>query len=169
MRVRNELQRRGFECELIERKTGANLDIEKIIKLIESSDCIVALLSTSYEYEKICQFEIVYGYKLGKVLLPIAVQAKYRPDYWLEEIFPRNRVAECKLATMKRDLLTLEKDIIALARIKPAQMARADINTSLLCQILWIAFKVSRVRSVFIYVCITRKFFVFWFRQGDCF
>ncbi len=136
MRIRNDLQRRGFDCELIERKTDSNLDIEKIIKSIENSDCIVALLSTSYEYEKTCQFEIVYAYKLGKILLPVAVQGKYKPDYWLEEIFPRNRVIECKLATMKKDLLMLEKDIITLGKIKPALTSIPEVNSTVLCQIL---------------------------------
>ena len=66
MRIRNELARRGYQCDLIDRKTANNLDIEKVTKLIESAECILACLSTSYEYEKICQFEMVYAYKLGK-------------------------------------------------------------------------------------------------------
>lgn len=134
MRIRNELQRGGFECELIERKTAQNLDIDKIIKTVEAADCIIALLSTSYEYEKICQFEIVYGYKLGKVLLPIAVQSKYKPDYWLEEIFARNRVPECRLASIKRDLVYVERDIEMIAKIKPNK--EEEEVSSILCTII---------------------------------
>lgn len=141
MRVRNDLQHRGFECELIERKSAQNLDIEKIIKQIESSDCIVALLSTSYEYEKICQLEIVYGFKLGKVIIPVAVQPKYRADYWLEEIFEKTRIPECKLSTIRKDLFHLEKEIISYAKIKPTpthigHTNIADTTASILCQII---------------------------------
>lgn len=133
MRIRNELQKSGFECELIERKTAQNLDIDKIIKAVEAADCILAMLSTSYEYDKICQFEIVYGCKLGKVLLPIAVQSKYKPDYWLEEIFARSRVPECRLASIKKDLVYVERDIVEVAKIAPARDEAVD---SVLCNII---------------------------------
>ncbi len=144
MRIRNELMGRGFRVELIDRKIGANFDIEKVIRTLENSDCILACLSSSYEYEKICQFEICYAHKIGKFVLPIAVQAKYKPDYWLEAIFPRNRVPECKLATMRRDIIYLERDIIQYAKIKPSQQQRQqqesnhnNISTaSMMCNIL---------------------------------
>ncbi len=160
MRIRNDLQARGFECELIERKTAQNLDIDKVIKTIEAADCIIALLSTSYEYEKICQFEIVYGYKLGKILLPIAVQNKYKPDYWLEEIFARSRVPECRLPSIKKDLAYVERDLELIAKIVPANREQ-EVSSSLLCSVLWMSILSLALISVgsmlLLWVCVNRR------------
>ena len=71
----------------------------------------------------------------GKIILPIAVQTRYKPDYWLEEIFPRNRVPELKLATIRRDIVHLERDIMQYAKIKPVQSV-ADASASIACHIL---------------------------------
>lgn len=118
MRIRNELENSGYDVDLIERKTANNLDIEKVIKTIERSKLIIACLSASFEYEKICQFEIIYAKRIGKLILPLNVHAKYKPDYWVEEVFAGSRILECKLQTVKRDMIIFQRDISLLIKIK---------------------------------------------------
>jgi len=86
MRIRNELELKGYDVDLIDRKTTNYMDIEKIIKTIEKAEIIIACLSASFEYEKICQFEIIYAKRISKTIIPLVVQPKYRPDYWVEEV-----------------------------------------------------------------------------------
>ena len=102
-------------------KTVNELDIEKIIKLIEKCEIVIACLSASFEYEKICQFEIVYANRIGKLVMPLNIQAKYKPDYWVEEVFPRNRIIDCRLNTMNRDIRIFTREISIMLNMKKAK------------------------------------------------
>lgn len=145
MRIRLELEQRGFSAELIQRKTSfeKKIDFESIIKSIETCDCMVICASSSFEFEKICQFETMYALKLQKVIIPVVVQAKYLPDYWLEPFVEFRRVINVNLASIKNDMNLLSKEICLNAKIKPKSIQREnnfttleDSNRSRTCQIL---------------------------------
>jgi len=121
MRLRNELEYNGFNSELIERKSMNNFDIVNIIKSIENCECLIICLSSAYEYEKICQFETVLAKKLGKIVIPVLVQSKYTPDYWLENILDDTKSILISLASIKNDVHILVKEITYKTGLKPKQ------------------------------------------------
>ncbi len=121
MRLRNELEYNGFSSELIERKSMNNFDIVNIIKSIENCECLIICLSSAYEYEKICQFETILAKKLGKCLIPVLVQSKYTPDYWLENILDDTKPILISLASIKNDVYSLVKEISNKTGLKPKQ------------------------------------------------
>lgn len=139
MRIRNELELRGFEAELIQRKIENSFDIEKVIKSIENSECLLVCMSSSYEYEKMCQFEVHYANKLDKVIIPLNVQPKYEPDYWLEAIVEENKEFNIALSSIRNDAALVSKEIQQRTRIKPKPTKLnpdSDVANSRTCQIL---------------------------------
>jgi len=139
MRIRNELELRGFEAELIQRKIENNFDIEKVLKSIENCECVLVCMSSSYEYEKMCQFEVHYANILDKVIIPLIVQPKYEPDYWLEAIVQENKEFYVALGTIKNDATLLSKEIQQRTKIRPKITKLNPVSgnaNSRTCQIL---------------------------------
>ena len=99
-----------------------------MIKLIEKCEIVIACLSASFEYEKICQFEIVYANRIGKMIMPLNIQAKYKPDYWVEEIFARNRILDCRLNTINRDMRLFTRDISLMLKTKQSKKETFYMN-----------------------------------------
>ena len=138
LRIKNELEDRGFDIRLIHHKTEREFDIDRILKMIEESDCVLICFSASYEFEKVCQFEATYAHKLGKVLIPISVQSYYVPDYWVEEIFFSRRFYEVKLSTIKRNINFLSREVVSILKMEPMPFMENDfmMTPSTTCKIL---------------------------------
>jgi hypothetical protein len=112
LRMRNELESLGYEVTLNERKLAGNHDFfEGLLKSIENADCVLICMSSSYENDKLCHFEAFYGKKLKKFIMPIIVEEKYEPDYWLEKYVIDFSAMKVSLNTIQSDVLEMSKSI----------------------------------------------------------
>lgn len=83
---------------------------------------MIMCVSPSYEYDKLCQFEAELAIRLGKPYIVVNVQAKYEPDYWLENIVENRNVVSFGLATCKHDITLIIDEIDSIARgVVPAR------------------------------------------------
>lgn len=68
-------------------------------------------LSSSYEGDKLCQFEAELAIRLGKPYVTVNVQNRYAPDYWLETVAEKHKVLQFGLATARGDIEAVAEEI----------------------------------------------------------
>jgi hypothetical protein len=118
MRMRNELAKCEYTVRLVEKKTNGKYDIESVTKTIRACSVFIMCVSSSYEYDKLCQLEADLASKLGKHVIPVNVQGKYVPDYWLEAIIDGNNVIPFSLTNVKNDMTLVDQEIYARLNAK---------------------------------------------------
>lgn len=112
MKIRNELEKLNYKVKLLERKSQLQkFDIDAIIKSIGECQVMMVCVSSSYEYDKISQFEADLAMKLDKLILPVNVQNKYMPDYWLEVVVESKTIVPFNLTTVRSDIMAIAKEI----------------------------------------------------------
>ena len=57
--------------------------MQRMADAIEQSRCILICMSENYFLSSYCQLEAQYAFQKQRVLIPIKVQAGYKPDAWL--------------------------------------------------------------------------------------
>ena len=57
--------------------------LESMGRAVEQASLIILCMTEKYKTSPNCQSEAEYAHRLGKPLLPILLQTKYRPDGWL--------------------------------------------------------------------------------------
>lgn len=112
MKIRNELEKSGFDVALLERKENGKLSIEYMMRSLEQRGVFLMCMSPSYEFDKLNQFEAEYACKLRKTIIPVNIQAKYTPDYWLESMVENTNVIQFNLSNLKNDLAVLRNEIV---------------------------------------------------------
>ena len=119
LRIKHELENRGYTVVMSERKAGKSFDMDKVIRAIEMCSCLLACISSSYQCEQLCQLEVHYASKLNKTIVPCIVQPTYEPDYWLESLMREKRSIKVKLPSIVGDMNALSKEIASKAKLKP--------------------------------------------------
>ena len=77
-RLRHEGYRLWIDVEHMHGST-----LECMAHAVEQATCVIVCMTEKYKQSPNCQSEAEYAYRLKKPLVPILLQAKYRPDGWL--------------------------------------------------------------------------------------
>lgn len=79
--------------------------------IAEECGLLIMCLSSSYEGDKLCQFEAELAMRLGKPYVTVNVQSRYAPDYWLETVVEKHKVLQFGLATARGDIEAVADEI----------------------------------------------------------
>ena len=82
-----------------------------LILIVEECGLLIMCISSSYEGDKLCQFEAELAMRLGKPYVAVNVQNRYAPDYWLETVAEKHKVLQFGLATARSDIEAVADEI----------------------------------------------------------
>ncbi|XP_067931490.1 uncharacterized protein [Watersipora subatra] len=83
-KVRERLRKEGYRVWIdYERMSKCGNTLEAMARAVENAALLVPVLTEKYKASAACRQEISYAARMQKKLVPLRMQAKYRPDGWL--------------------------------------------------------------------------------------
>ncbi|XP_064620815.1 uncharacterized protein LOC135483734 [Lineus longissimus] len=81
-KISDSLKASGYKTWIdVEQMEGSTL--QAMAEAVEDSTIVLACVSEKYKDSPNCRSEAEYAYRMNKEIIPIMVQANYRPDGWL--------------------------------------------------------------------------------------
>lgn len=87
LKIKEELEKlvMGFKIWIdVEDIHGSSL--ESMATAIEQSQCVIVAMSEKYKLSTFCRAEAEYAFQLNKKIIPLILQADYKPDGWYESL-----------------------------------------------------------------------------------
>ncbi|CAF0705631.1 unnamed protein product [Brachionus calyciflorus] len=82
LRIKEELEKEGHKIWIdVEDIHGSSL--EAMAKAIEESKCVLMCMTENYKQSSNCRAEAEYAFQLNKPIIPLIMEAGYKPDGWL--------------------------------------------------------------------------------------
>jgi hypothetical protein len=81
LKIKSELEKLNFKVWIdVEAISGSSL--ESMSNAIENSFCVLMCMTEKYKQSSNCRAEAEYAFQLNKPIVPLIMQANYKPDGW---------------------------------------------------------------------------------------
>ena len=85
LKIKSELEKLNYKVWIdVEAISGSSL--ESMSNAIENSFCVLMCMTEKYKQSSNCRAEAEYAFQLNKPIVPLIMQANYKPDGWLGKL-----------------------------------------------------------------------------------